>query len=233
MTMKYPDWKKWAGPNANSRRIRALNGRLDKIYGPFKPFRKMDGVEELIVTVLSQNTNDVNRDRAYRNLRSKFPTWDAILEATQKEVEDAIRVGGLAHNKSIAIIKILSELKNRYGEFTVDPIVKLPIREALQELKKLPGVGTKTAACVLVFSYGKPVIPVDTHVHRLSRRLGLAVDKASPDQVFEVLMEIVPDDIKYSFHVLLIRHGRNICHSRNPRCRECNLSELCPSAQLG
>ena len=230
--MKNSEWRKWAGVNGNPRRIRALNSRLDKIYGPFKPFRKMDGVEELIVTVLSQNTNDVNRDRAYKNLRSKFPTWDEILKAPQKDVEDAIRVGGLAHNKSIAIKKILSELKNRYGKFTVDPIVKLPIRDALDELKKLPGVGTKTAACVLVFSYGKPVIPVDTHVHRLSRRLGLAVEKASPDQVFEVLMEIVPDDIKYSFHVFIIRHGRNICHSRNPRCPECSLSDLCPSANL-
>jgi len=228
--MSKTDWKKYAGENANSRRIRALNSRLDKIYGPFKKFRKMDGVEELIVTVLSQNTNDVNRDRAYESLRSKFPTWDDVLSAPQKNIENAIRVGGLAHQKSKSIQKILKTLKDRYGKFTVDPIASLPIPEALDELKKLPGVGTKTAACVLVFSYGKPVIPVDTHVHRLSRRLGLAVDSSTPDHVFEVLMAITPDDLKYQFHVMLIRHGRATCKSQRPNCSECSLNNLCPSS---
>jgi len=230
--LKSKDWKKHVGPYGTTRRVRALDSHLDKTYGPFVPFRKLDGVTELIVTVLSQNTNDVNRDRAFTSLKEKFPTWDDALNAPAKQIENAIRVGGLAHQKSIAIQKILGEIKRRYGKFTVDPIAKLPVEEAIEELTAFPSVGKKTAACVLIFSYGKPVIPVDTHVHRLSRRLGLASEKSTPDQVFSVLMEIVPDEIKYRFHVHLIKHGRAVCKSQKPQCAECPLKSLCPSAFL-
>ncbi len=228
--MKKDQIKKFIGFNGNSRRIRALNTRLNKIYGPFKPFKPKDGVEELIVTVLSQNTNDVNRDRAFSNLIDKFPTWDDILAARQKKIENAIRVGGLANTKSRAIKKILREIKSRYGRFTLDPIAKLPIDEAIETLTKLPNVGIKTAACVLVFSFGKPVIPVDTHVHRLSRRLGLVSEKATRDQTFYILMDIVPEKLRYPFHIYLIKHGRNVCKSQRPKCGECALADLCPSA---
>jgi len=228
--MKTADWTKYQGRNGSSRRVRALNSRLEKVYGPFRPFKRLDGVEELIVTVLSQNTNDVNRDRAYSSLIEKFPTWDDVLNAPVGEIERAIRVGGLAHNKSRAIKKILGEIRKRFGKFTLDPIAKLPINEAIEELTKLPSVGKKTAACVLVFSYGRPVIPVDTHVHRLSRRLGLVVEKAGPDQAFEVLMEITPEELRYPFHIYLIRHGRRVCKSQRPMCAECVLEKLCPSA---
>ena len=218
------------GPHGTSRRIRALHRRLDPEYGPFEPFTKVDGVTELIVTVLSQNTNDVNRDRAFKNLKREFPGWDDVLSAPAKRIESTIRVGGLARNKSLAIKEILGEIKSRFGRFTLDPIAKLPIEQAMAELTALPGVGVKTAACVLVFSYGKPVIPVDTHVHRLSVRLGLVASKATPEQTFRVLMDITPDELKYPFHVYLIRHGRRICKSQKPLCGECVLSDLCPSA---
>jgi len=231
--MNRADWTKYRGKNGSSRRVRALNSRLEKVYGPFRPFKRLDGIEELIVTVLSQNTNDVNRDRAYSSLIEKFPTWDDVLNAPAAEIEKAIRVGGLAHNKSRAIKKILGEIKNRFGKFTLDPIAKLPIDEAIEELTKLPSVGKKTAACVLVFSYGRPVIPVDTHVHRLSRRLGLVIEKAGPDQAFEVLMEITPEELRYPFHIYLIRHGRRVCKSQRPMCGECVLGKLCPSAMCG
>jgi len=231
--MDKSDWKKYLGPNGNARRIRALNRRLEDEYGPFRPFKKLDGVEELIITVLSQNTNDVNRDRAYRSLREKYPTWDDVLNAPVKKIEDAIRVGGLAHNKSIAIKKILRELKDRYGKFTVSPIASegsgLTIEESIAELTKLPGVGVKTAACVLVFSYGRPVIPVDTHVHRLTRRLGLVAEKASAENAFRVMMEITPEELRYPFHIFLIRHGRRVCKSQKPNCPECVVRGLCPS----
>ncbi len=230
--MKQQNIEKYVGPNGTPYFIQSIDRQLDKLYGPFKPFSKLDGVTELIVTVLSQNTNDVNRDRAFNNLKDKFPTWDDVIKAPVKKIEDAIRVGGLAHNKSKAIKAILKEIKSRYGKFTLDPIAKLPLNEALNELTRFPSVGMKTAACVMVFSYGKPVIPVDTHVHRLSRRLGLTTEKSTPDQVFSVLMEITPDELKYRFHVYLIRHGRAICKSQKPRCPDCTLSHLCPSAEL-
>jgi len=228
--MRNTDLKKFYGENANSRRVRTLNARLEKIYGTFKPFEKLDGVTELILTVLSQNTNDINRDRAFTNLKEKFPTWDDVLSAPAKKIENAIRVGGLAHNKSIAIMKILSEIKTRYGKYTLDTIASLPIDEALTELTKFPGVGIKTAACVLVFSYGKPVIPVDTHVHRLSTRLGLVTQKATAEQTFDVLMKIIPEKLRYPFHIYLIRHGRMCCKSQRPDCPNCPLNDLCPSA---
>jgi len=230
--MEFVNYEKYIGPNGTPLFIQSIDRYLDKLYGPFKPFKKIDGVTELIVTVLSQNTNDVNRDRAFNKLKEKYPTWDDVLKAPVKEIEDAIRVGGLAQNKSKAIKAILKEIKSRYGKFTLDPIAKLPLQEALSELTKFPSVGMKTAACVMVFSYDKPVIPVDTHVHRLSRRLGLATEKATPDQVFSVLMEITPDEIKYRFHVYLIRHGRAVCKSQRPNCPDCTISHLCPSAEI-
>jgi endonuclease-3 len=224
------DWRRYLGDNGNPRRIRALNRRLDRAYGPFKPFAIVDGVTELIVTVLSQNTNDTNRDRAFRSLMKRFPTLDDVLRAPARKIEEAIRVGGLARNKSLAIKKVLGEIKSRYGSFTLDPIAELPIDDAIEALTKLPSVGVKTAACVLVFSYGKPVIPVDTHVHRLSRRLGLVAATATAEQAFAVLMEITPDELKYPFHVFLIRHGRLVCKSQKPNCPDCVLADLCPSA---
>lgn len=224
------DIERRAGPNANTRRVRALHRRLDDEYGPFEPFPHKDGFSQLIVTVLSQNTNDVNRDRAFKNLKSKFPTWDDVRRAPLRKIENAVRVGGLAHNKSIAIKKILKEIKSRYGKYTLDPIAELSMDEALDELTALPSVGLKTAACVLLFTYGKPAIPVDTHVHRLSIRLGLVKPKATAENTFHVLMKITPDELKYPFHVFLIKHGRAVCRSQKPQCGECVLSDLCPSA---
>jgi endonuclease III len=224
-----PDFKNYIGPNGNARRIIALHKRLEKLYGPFKPFPVREGVEELVLTILSQNTNDINRDRAFGTLTRNYPTWDDVLNAPQKKIEDAIRVGGLAQTKSIAIQQILGEIKERYGKYTLEPISKLPIDEAIEMLQKFPHVGVKTAACVLAFSFGEPVIPVDTHVHRLSRRLGLAAKNASRDQAFYVLMEIVPQKLRYPFHVFLIWHGRAVCKSQKPLCGECVLKEMCES----
>ncbi len=228
--MKFSDWKKYSGPNGNPRRVKALNNRLEKSQGKFKPFPHIYGVDELVLTVLSQNTNDTNRDRAWHKLKEEFPSWNDVIKAPVSKIENAIRVGGLAGQKSKAIKNILKEIKTRFGKFTLDPIVDQPIEDALTELIKFPGVGVKTAACVLVFSYGLPVIPVDTHVHRLSRRLGLTTEKSTADQAFLVLMKITPDELKYPFHVHLIRHGRVVCKSQKPQCSECILRSLCPSA---
>jgi endonuclease-3 len=230
--MKTIDLKKYSGPNARRRRVLALQKRLESRYGPFKPFKKIDPVQELILTVLSQNTNDVNRDRAYRSLRERFPSWEELLEAPDGEVEEAIRVGGLAHNKTRSIKAILKEIKKSRRDFKLDHLKTLPLDEALDELTGLPGVGLKTASCVMLFSFGQPAMPVDTHVHRLSIRLGLVTGKATPDQTHHVLMSIVPESSIYPFHLYLIRHGRETCHARNPDCGGCVLREMCPSSFL-
>lgn len=220
--------EKYSGVNGNARRVRVLSKRLEKQYGPFVPKRSRDAVEELILTVLSQATNDKNRDRAFDSLNREFTSWDEILAAPVNKIESAIRAGGLAHNKSRAIKKILGEIKSRYGSFSLDFIGKMDIGEAVDLLTEFPGVGVKTAACVLVFSFHKPVIPVDTHVHRLAGRLGLVSAKASAEQTYRVLMEIVPEELRYPFHLQLIRHGREVCKSQRPKCAECVLREMCP-----
>ncbi len=224
------DWRKYRGPHGNRRRIRALAGRLEREYGPFKPKRRRDPVDELILTVLSQNTNDRNRDKAYRSLKEKFPTWADVLAAPIPKLQRAIRVGGLAHSKSKNIKSILRTIKSIDGRFKLSQIADQPVGEAMEFLTGLPGVGTKTAACVMLFSFGKPVMPVDTHVHRLSGRLGLVSKKATPDHAFRVLMQITPEELIYPFHIQLIRHGRLVCKSQRPRCGECVMIDLCPSA---
>jgi endonuclease-3 len=228
--MKAIDWKRYRGPNGTRRRILALENRLEREYGTFVPKRRLDPVDELILTVLSQNTNDLNSDRAFGNLRKRFPTWQDVLDASAREIEREIRVGGLARNKSKAIRKILGEIRKLHGGFNLSHLGEVPMEEAIDELLQLPSVGLKTASCVLLFSFGRPSMPVDTHVHRLSGRLGLASEKATPEQTYHVLMAITPEDLVYPFHLNLIQHGRTVCKARNPNCPGCVLRDLCPSA---
>jgi endonuclease III len=228
--MKVIDWKKYSGPNANKRRISTLHKRLDCSHGPFKPRKIMDPVDELILTVLSQNTNDTNRDRAYGNLKKKYRNWQEVLNAPDRELKETIKVGGLANNKAKSIKAILSIIKTPKGDFKLDFLETLPLEDALDYLTALPGVGLKTASCVMLFSFGRPSMPVDTHVHRLAIRLGLAKDNATPDHVYYVLMAITQEKLIYPFHIYLIQHGKEICRARSPRCSECTLCDLCPTA---
>lgn len=230
--MKKIDIGKYKGPNANTRRIRTISRRLEKLHGPFVPKEKLDPVEELVLTLLSQATSDLNRDRAYKNLMETFHGWDDILNANVKTIEATIREGGLARNKSRALKKILKEVKDRYGGWNLGDIGTMPIDEAVEELSSLPGVGVKTAACVLVFAYHRPVIPVDTHVHRLSARLGLTTEKASAVHAYHVLMSIVPEELRYPFHLQIITHGRRVCKAQRPKCGECPLVDICPAAEI-
>lgn len=239
-----PKWKRDVGPQGTRRRVRALCRRLEKIYGPFVPKSRRQPLDELILTVLSQATNDRNSLRAYAFLKERFPTWSQVLEASQEDLEDAIRPGGLAHNKSQTIRAILETLhgsaqsvrpKTTSGNSSssaagpLEHLVEVPLDDAMAELTALPGVGLKTAACVLLFSCSRPVMPVDTHVHRLSGRLGLVRPKATADQTHHVLMAITPQELVYLFHVWLIAHGRSQCQARNPRCSGCTLCDLCPT----
>jgi len=204
--------------------------QLGRVYGP-RPWRRwgrpLDG---LIGTVLSQHTSDVNSDAAYRNLRRVFSTWRKVMLAKPTAVEHAIRCGGLAKQKTRSIQAILGTLQADRGKLSLDFLALWPLQKAREYLLALPGVGPKTAACVLLFNLGKPALPVDTHVHRLARRLGLIPENASAEQAHEILEAMCPPKLVYPFHVLLIQHGRQVCRARRPRCAECVLAGICPSA---
>ncbi len=196
--------------------------RLRAAYGKpeLEPHRAP--VDELILTVLSQNTNDRNRDVAYGRLRERFGSWEEVRDAPPEEVEDAIRPGGLAPTKAVRIQRILLALDG-------DDLAWLetaPVEDGRDYLCSLPGVGRKTAACVLLFSYGLPDVPVDTHVFRVGTRLGIFRPGASFEEAHDELLRFA--DEAYELHVSFIRHGRRTCTARNPNCPECPLLSLCP-----
>ena len=222
MVPRVPPRTDWKRPDR--RRLRTIRDRLRAAYG--KPIVHEHGepIDELILTVLSQNTNDRNRDVAYQRLRARFETWDEVRDAPTIEVEDAIRPGGLAPTKAVRIQEILRAL----GDDDLSELADLPLEEARERLTELPGVGRKTAACVLMFTFGRPDIPVDTHVFRVGTRLGLFRPGASFDEAHDEILRMVDAEDAYEIHVSLIRHGRRTCTARNPRCLECPLLSICP-----
>jgi endonuclease-3 len=214
--------KPWRRPDR--RRVRAIRERLREMYEV--PVNEPHGrpIDELIKTVLSQHTNDKNRDRAYAALRERFPTWEEVRDAPVKQVEESIRPGGLAQQKAPRIQEILRQLG---PEPDLDWTATAPIEESREYLLGLPGVGRKTAACVLIFSWDLPEIPVDVHVHRVGGRLGLFPADASFERAHDEMLAIVPPEDAYELHVNLIRHGRTLCRPK-PRCGECELRRMCP-----
>jgi endonuclease-3 len=214
------------------RRLRAVVARLDQAYGRPLLAPRFPPVGELVYTVLSQNTTDVNTDRTYAALRRRFPTWSEVRDAPVAEVEEAIAAGGLSHVKAPRIGAILRALSTAGGEPGLGLLDVLRDGDALAYLQSLPGVGPKTAACVLLFSLGRPAMPVDTHVHRVSGRLGLIEARLTAVAAHGVLTALAgpaATDI-YAAHVDLVRHGRRVCHVRRPACGTCPLNDLCPSA---
>lgn len=204
--------------------------RLEAVYGP-RPWRRWGkALDGLIGTVLSQHTSDVNSAAAYRSLRRAFRTWTAVMNAPTRDVERAIRSGGLARQKTRCIQAILRAIKADRGRLSLDFLADWPLNRASEYLLALPGVGPKTAACVLLFNLGKPALPVDTHVHRLARRLELIPSETTAEQAHGLLGAACPPKLVYPLHILLIRHGREICRARKPRCDECPLADCCPSA---
>ncbi len=202
--------------------------KLEKLLGvPVPGGKKAPPLEMLIATLLSQNTNDRNSHRAFIQMKERYPTWDDVLAAPTKELADTIRVGGMANQKSVRIKKILRTVKDRYKKFDLRFMRNLSDEEVYEELLSLEGVGLKTAACVLVFSLGRDVFPVDTHIHRICGRLGLAPNCKTPEKTFEFMKTIVPKGRAYSFHTNLIRFGRKICKARDPFCGVCPLFEDC------
>ena len=216
----------WKRPDR--RRLRAIRDRLRTEYGRpvLRPHRRP--VDELVLTVLSQNTNDRNRDVAFARLRGRFPAWTEVRDAPVVEIEDAIRPGGLASTKAKRIKEMLVAL----GDDDLSWLETAPLEEAREYLCALPGVGRKTAACVLLFSYALPDVPVDPHVYRVGVRLGLFRPRASFDEAHDELLRLCGDDIDaYEVHTLLLRHGRRLCTARAPRCRECPLLRMCPEGR--
>ncbi|HEX2293905.1 MAG TPA: endonuclease III [Actinomycetota bacterium] len=181
------------------------------------------------MTVLSQHTSDVNTARAFAGLKARFPEWDSVVRASPKRVADAIRSGGLADQKAPRIQAILREIARREGRLSLDRLRDVDDDEVEDYLCSLPGVGPKTAACVLVFSLGRAAFPIDTHVHRVTKRLGWIPENASAEGAHAVLKHVVPADVRYELHVQLIAHGRTICKARMPLCTECPLLDLCPA----
>jgi endonuclease III len=214
--------------------VRAVRDRLRLVYGI--PLAKPHGhpIAELILTVLSQSTNDRNRDVAYLALRERFPgdTWVLIRDAPVDEIEEAIRPGGISKIKSARIKAILQAITDTApgNELSLDWLPELSVPEAQAYLTSLPGVGRKTAACVLLFALGMRDIPVDTHVSRVGTRLDLFRPRAPFDEMHDTMLQITPPGEELEFHLNLLRHGRRTCHARHPDCAGCALQRMCPSA---
>lgn len=202
--------------------------RLVREHGSLDPPRRRPPVDELVRTILSQNTSDVNSDRAFASLKDRFPSWDEAAEAPVSEIRRAIRSGGLAKQKAPRIKAALRAIRDERGRIDLGFLRRRPDARARAFLTGLPGVGPKTAACVLAFSLGRPVLPVDTHVHRVARRLGLIEPRLSADAAHDALEELVRPDDRIPLHVALVRHGRAVCKAQRPRCDDCALSDVCP-----
>src|SRR5690348_14231280 len=205
-------------------RVRRIRDRLREIYGkPIAPPHGQ-GLDELILTVLSQSTNDRNRDVAFLRLRDRFESWEAVRDAPNADVELAIRPGGISKVKSVRIQEILRELD---GDDLQDLAGK-SVEEGRAKLIALPGVGRKTAACVLLFAFGKRDVPVDTHVSRGGARLVLFREKAPFEELHDTMLDLTPKGQELEFHINLLRHGRRTCHARRPDCGNCDLLRMCP-----
>ena len=210
---------------------RLIYSALLSLYGESVWQPRLAPVDELISTILSQNTNDANRDVAFGRLKLRFESWDAVHSAPLTEVVEAIRPAGLANRKAPRIQSILRTLRDEHGAITLEPIASMPLEEARAWLLALPGVGPKTAAIVLLFAFGRPAFPVDTHVHRVSQRLGLIPRTMSAEKAHRELERIVPAEHYLPFHLNLISHGRQVCRARIPACQRCGLQSFCQHYQ--
>jgi len=210
---------------------RQVHQRLLDFYGEPTWRNPLPAVDELISTILSQNTNDTNRDRAFTSLRQRFPTWEAVRDADAGSVIAAIRPAGLANQKGPRIQQVLREITGERGSLDLSFLNDLPLEEARAWLMKFKGVGPKTAAIVLLFSLGRPAFPVDTHIYRVTGRIGLRPEKMTVEQAHIHLEKLLPPETYYAAHLNLIRLGREICAARKPACERCPLRKICNYAR--
>ena len=219
----------------DSDKIFLMLDELEKVYhNEARPpeLAHEEPLDGLILTILSQNTNDKNRDVAFTNLKALYPTWQDVINAGPENLEQAIKTAGLAHTKANRIINILNKLYSDFGEYSLKKLA-LHERDYIAEyLRALPGVGAKTVACVLLFDLGLPAFPVDTHVTRVSKRVGVAPGNYSPEDISLMFESVVPVERCLGGHVNIIEHGRAVCHSRNPKCKICTLSKICEKVGL-
>jgi endonuclease-3 len=216
-----------------SEKVKGVHQLLIGEYGhhPWKAHR--DPLSELVRTILSQNTSDINSDRAFSRLRNTFPTWEGVLGADVEEIVEAIRPGGLGRIKAPRIKGALGAILGERSDLDLSFLQEMDVHEAKLWLESLDGVGPKTAACVLLFSLGKPVLPVDTHVLRVSRRVGLIESGTSAEKAHEILGDVVPDSAVYDFHVNMVAHGRQVCHAQRPACDVCVIARRCDYLHKG
>jgi len=203
---------------------------LEQEYGPGKWQPDRDPVDVLIGTILSQNTSDANSGRAFASLKASFDSWEDVASAPAEHIAQVIQSGGLSQIKAVRIKQVLEQIEKEQGRISLDSLKSKSMAEAEDYLMRLPGVGHKTARCVLLFSLGKSSLPVDTHIFRVAKRLGLIDSKTSIDKAHSLLQEQVPPSKVYQFHIHMIEHGRRICHARQPRCDRCILSGVCPGS---
>ena len=204
--------------------------RLAARYGVFEQKPRYNALDELIFTVLTQHTSDLNAERAFDRLRETIPTWEEVMVADQQLIADAIFHGGMSNQKSKRIKDILASILQRHGELEIDFLRDYELEDARKWLVDLPGVGPKTAAVVMAFALGMPAFPVDTHIHRVSKRLGLIEEKTTADAAHEIMENKVRPELRFQLHMQLITHGRQVCKARRPLCGDCPLSADCPSS---
>lgn len=204
-----------------------VHQRLIQVYGEPTRHSHLDAVSQLVCTIISQNTNDNLRDQAYQTLRQRLPTWDEVRDAPVQEVIDAIQIAGLGQTKAPRMQQALRRITAERGKLELDFLREMSVEDAKTWLTAMDGVGPKTAAIILLFSLGMPAFPVDTHVHRVSKRLGLIPPQSSREKAHELLEAMLPPETYYAFHLNLIQHGREVCQARKPRCALCTLRDLC------
>lgn len=222
----------WVAHVSEEKPVGYIVQNLERAYGlPVNKWTDWDVLDMLVAVILSQATSDANSDRTYDALKKRFPTWDAVLRAREETLAETIRLGGLANQKAAVIRRLLREVKERHGSFDLSFLRELPAAEAVAYLASFRGVGPKTAACTLLFACGTEVFPLDTHIFRVLRRVGLIPLKCSDQFAHEVMNRLVPAGKFYSFHVNLIRHGRKLCRPRDPACERCPVVEYCDYGQ--
>ena len=206
--------------------------KLVAVYGEFEQTPRYNALDELIFTVLTQHTSDLNAERAFDRLRDAIPTWEEVMVADRQAIADAIFHGGMSNQKSKRIKDILSDILDRRGKLDIDFLREYSLDDAREWLIALPGVGPKTAAVVMSFALGMPAFPVDTHIHRVSKRLGLIDEKTTADAAHGIMESKVVPEQRFQLHMQLITHGRQVCKARRPLCGECPLSFECPSSTV-
>lgn len=209
------------------KKVEKIVAVLETEFGIPQRFDILDPLSNLILTVLSQNTNDKNRDVAYQRLKQKYLTWETVMTGELSEIENAIRPGGLAKQKSERIQNILKWIFQEYGRLNLDKLCEIDPNNTIEKFTRLKGIGVKTISVVLMFSCGVDIFPVDTHVHRICLRLGLVPEKSTAEKTFWLMQPLVPDGKSFSLHMNFLKLGRTICLARKPKCTVCPLQKWC------